>query len=79
MNQNNPLSKFFRQPKIYITLPSRGLYYEPGVLGGSYENVPIFAMTGMDEISVRLLMHCLQVKQRQKLLKVAVLLLKTQN
>jgi hypothetical protein len=50
MNQNNPLSKFFRQPKIYITLPSRGLYYEPGVLGGSYENVPIFAMTGMDEI-----------------------------
>jgi hypothetical protein len=50
MNQNNPLLKFFRQPKIYINLPSRGLYYEQGTLSGSYEQVPIFAMTGMDEI-----------------------------
>jgi hypothetical protein len=50
MNQNNPLMKFFRQPKIYINLPSRGLYYEQGVLSGNYEQVPIFAMTGMDEI-----------------------------
>lgn len=50
MNQNNPLLKFFRQPKIYINLPSRGLYYEQGGLSGSYEQVPIFAMTGMDEI-----------------------------
>jgi hypothetical protein len=50
MNQNNPLSKFFRQPKIYLTLPSRGLYYETGALAGSYEKMPIYAMTGMDEI-----------------------------
>lgn len=47
---NNPLQKYFRQPKIYIKLPSKGLYYDSGVLAGDYNNVPIFAMTGMDEI-----------------------------
>lgn len=50
MNNQNPLQKFFRQPKIYISLPSKGLYYPPGALIGDYNNVPIFAMTGMDEI-----------------------------
>jgi hypothetical protein len=50
MNQSNPLLKYFRQPKIYINLPSRGLYYENNSLQGNYEQVPIFAMTGMDEI-----------------------------
>jgi len=50
MNPSNPLIKFFRQPKIFINLPSRGLYYERGALIGNYEQVPIFAMTGMDEI-----------------------------
>lgn len=46
----NPLQKFFRQPKIYVSLPSRGLYYEPGAFQGDYNNVPVLAMTGMDEI-----------------------------
>jgi hypothetical protein len=50
MNQNNPLQKYFRQPKIYIKLPSKGLYYDTGVLVGDYNNAPVFAMTGMDEI-----------------------------
>lgn len=50
MNQSNPLQKYFRQPKIYISLPSKGLFYEPGALKGDYNNVGIFAMTGMDEI-----------------------------
>ncbi len=27
MNPANPLQKFFRQPKIYVTLPSKGLFY----------------------------------------------------
>ncbi len=53
MSQTNPLQKFFRQPKIYIGLPSKGLYYEPGALQGDYSNVPIFAMTGMDEILMK--------------------------
>jgi hypothetical protein len=50
---SNPLQKFFRQPKIYISLPSKGLYYEPGTLIGDYSNVPIFAMSGMDEIIMK--------------------------
>jgi hypothetical protein len=50
---NNPLQKFFRQPKIYINLPSKGLYYEPGALIGDHANFPILAMTGIDEILIK--------------------------
>lgn len=50
MQPVNPLQKYFRQPKIYVSLPSKGLYYPPGTLIGDYTNVPIFAMNGMDEI-----------------------------
>ena len=50
---NNPLQKFFRQPKIYISLPSKGLYYEPGALQGDYTKMPILAMTGIDEIILK--------------------------
>ncbi len=53
MSQFNPLQKYFRQPKIFIGLPSKGLYYEPGALQGDYNNVPVFAMTGMDEILMK--------------------------
>ena len=53
MSQNNPLQKYYRQPKIFISLPSKGLYYKPGTLLGDYNNVPIYAMTGMDEIILK--------------------------
>ena len=53
MSQSNPLQKYFRQPKVFISLPSKGLYYEPGVLIGDYTNVPVFAMSGMDEIIMK--------------------------
>lgn len=53
MSQSNPLQKFFRQPKVYISLPSKGLYYDPGTLVGDYNNVPVFAMSGMDEIIMK--------------------------
>lgn len=53
MTQMNPLQKYFRQPKVYISLPSKGLYYETGAFQGDYNQVPIFAMTGMDEIISR--------------------------
>lgn len=49
----NPLQKYFRQPKLYIPLPSKGLFYEPGVLTGDATNVPIFGMTGMDEVIMK--------------------------
>ena len=47
---NNPLQKFFRQPKIYISLPSHGIYNQPGTIQGDVESIPVFGMTGMDEI-----------------------------
>ncbi len=50
MTQYNPLQKYYRQPKLYIQLPSKGLYYNSGSLQGDWSNVPVFAMTGMDEI-----------------------------
>ena len=55
MNQNqpkkNPLINFYRQPKIYVRLPSKGEFYEPGSLdlseNGEY---PVYAMTAKDEL-----------------------------
>ena len=55
MNQNqpkkNPLASFYRQPKIYVRLPSKGEFYEPGSLdlseNGEY---PVYAMTAKDEL-----------------------------
>jgi hypothetical protein len=53
MSSFNPLQKYYRQPKIYISLPSKGIYYTPGSLQGDPNNVPIFGMTGMDEIIMK--------------------------
>ena len=50
---NNPLKKYFRQPKIYIKLPSKGVYSSPGSLNGDPTNVAVFGMTGMDEILMK--------------------------
>lgn len=50
----NPLKQYFRQPKIYITLPSKGVFNGPESLeSGKFENVPIYGMTGMDEIVLK--------------------------
>lgn len=49
----NPLQKYFRQPKIYISLPSKGNYYPVGSLEGDHSAVPIFAMSGMDELIMK--------------------------
>ena len=50
----NPLHKFFRQPKIYIRLPSSGNFYAPGSLekteSGDY---PVYSMTAKDEIVMK--------------------------
>lgn len=52
--QNNPLRKYFRQPKIYIRLPSKGNYYPTGSLelteNGEY---PVYAMTAKDELMMK--------------------------
>lgn len=50
---NNPLQQYFRQPKIFINLPSQGVYNKPGSIAGDSSNMPIFGMTGMDEILMK--------------------------
>jgi hypothetical protein len=49
----NPLQQYFRQPKIYINLPSNGVYNRPGSIQGDATNMPVYGMTGMDEIIIR--------------------------
>jgi hypothetical protein len=44
------LTKFYRQPKVYISLPSGGNYYPQGSIDGDVTNLPVFGMTAMDEI-----------------------------
>jgi|TARA_R110000744_G_scaffold380211_1_gene500181 hypothetical protein len=52
--EQNPLRKYFRQPKVYITLPSRGKYYAEGVLDmPSTNELPVFAMTAKDELIIK--------------------------
>jgi predicted DNA binding CopG/RHH family protein len=51
---NNPLQQYFRQPSIYIRLPSNGQFYPPGSLepspNGEY---PVLPMTAVDEMAYR--------------------------
>jgi hypothetical protein len=54
MNPLNPLSQYFRQPSIYIKLPSQGKYYPPGTLAlPENGEVAVLAMTAIDEITYR--------------------------
>jgi hypothetical protein len=50
----NPLMSVMRQPKVYITLPSKGKYYPVGALdptvNGEY---PVYSMTAKDEIILK--------------------------
>lgn len=50
---DNPLKKYFRQPKIFTSLPTGGIYSDPGTYAGDVENMPIYGMTGMDEILMK--------------------------
>ena len=50
----NPLGKYFRQPKVYIKLPSQGKFYDPGALEMTETGeFPVFAMTAKDELSMK--------------------------
>jgi hypothetical protein len=54
MLPNNPLTQYFRQPAIYIRLPSGGKYYPPGTLQMPPNNeLPVLPMTSVDEITYR--------------------------
>lgn len=50
---SNPLRTYFRQPKIYLKLPSLGKYNDSSSISGNVENLPIYGMTGMDKILIK--------------------------
>jgi hypothetical protein len=53
-DNNNPLKKYFRQPKIYLRLPSEGKFYAPGSLDMTENGeLPVFAMTAKDELMMK--------------------------
>ena len=54
MNPNNPLKQYFRQPAIYVKLPSQGKNYPPGTLTmPPTGELPVYPMTAIDEITYR--------------------------
>jgi hypothetical protein len=53
-NTSNPLKAFFRQPALYIQLPSNGEGWPPGSLDMPVNReLPVLPMTAMDEITYR--------------------------
>lgn len=52
--QQNPLQKYFRQPKIYVPLPSKGKYYPPNSIEiPETGDFPVYPMTARDEIMMK--------------------------
>mgnify|MGYP000580072281 CR=1 FL=1 len=50
----NPLKKHFRQPKVYITLPSKGMFYPEGSLNmPETGEIPVYSMTASDELTMK--------------------------
>jgi hypothetical protein len=51
---NNPLASHFRQPSIYLKLPSQGKFYPEGTLElGVTGDIPVYPMTVKDEILLK--------------------------
>ena len=49
--KKNPLAGFYRQPKIYVSLPSKGKFYPEGALDVSVDGqYAVYAMTAKDEL-----------------------------
>ncbi len=54
MSDQNPLNKYFRQPAIYVKLPSEGKFYPAGTLDmPTNKELPILPMTALDEVISR--------------------------
>lgn len=54
VSTGNPLKKYFRQPKIYIKLPSKGNFWPEGSLELTETGeIPVFAMTAKDELMIK--------------------------
>lgn len=53
VNQN-PLHKYFRQPKLYVSLPSNGRFYPEGTLETTENSeYPVYSMTARDELTFK--------------------------
>ena len=51
---NNPLAKHFRQPILYVQLPSQGRWWAEGSLELPVTgDIPVYAMTARDEITMK--------------------------
>ena len=51
---HNPLVKHFRQPAIYLNLPSKGMYWPEGSLElAAHGEIPILPMSTKDEITLK--------------------------
>jgi hypothetical protein len=51
---NNPLRQYFRQPAIYVKLPSKGQFYPQGAINmPANGELPVYPMTAIDEITYR--------------------------
>ena len=47
----NPLAKYYRQPAVYIELPTKGRYYDAGVFTPTETGaIPVLPMTAKDEL-----------------------------
>lgn len=54
INTANPLAKHFRQPAIYLKLPSQGRFWPEETLDLPMNNeIPVYPMTAKDEIILR--------------------------
>jgi hypothetical protein len=54
MSTDSVLSQYYRQPEIYITLPSGGQFYPEGTLEiTATGEIPIYPMTAKDDIIVK--------------------------
>ena len=54
MNPSNPLKQYFRQPAIYIRLPSQGRGYADGAITmPATGELAVYPMTAIDEITYR--------------------------
>lgn len=50
----NPLSKYFRQPQLYMKLPSEGKWYDAGALDMPVtKELAVYAMTARDELTLK--------------------------
>ena len=55
IDNTNPLKSFYRQPQIYIKLPSEGLWYDDSVIENSTNGeYPVYSMTSTDEMKFKI-------------------------